>query len=140
MFLSLIVHCLAGYITLSLSEGDADPSLNLVFAPSSINGFSLSALAFHDTITTSGHLDGAGVSQHLSLVTICTLAIYSAYLLSIIMLSGDVHPNPGPLCGKLNFGHWNLNSLLARDKSKLPLIEALQATEKFDILASPSLF
>ena len=54
--------------------------------------------------------------------------------LRLLLLSGDVHPNPGPdLSGKLRFGHWNLNSLLTRNKSKISLIEALQASENFDL-------
>ena len=46
----------------------------------------------------------------------------------LLFLAGDIHPNPGPLHGKLKFGHWNLNSILTRNKSKISLIEALQAT------------
>ena len=53
----------------------------------------------------------------------------------LLYLAGDIHPNPGPLHGKLKFGHWNLNSILTRNKSKISLIEALQATESFDIFA-----
>ncbi|MCH2389802.1 MAG: hypothetical protein MK234_03870 [Nitrospinales bacterium] len=53
----------------------------------------------------------------------------------LLFLAGDIHPNPGPLHGKLKFAHWNLNSILTRNKSKISLIEALQATESFDIFA-----
>lgn len=35
--------------------------------------------------------------------------------------------------GKLTFGIWNINSLLARESSKIAVIEGLQDTEKYDI-------
>ena len=69
----------------------------------------------------------------ISLAACISLSFCHRYLL---LLAGDVHPNPGPvLDGKLKFGHWNLNSLLTRNKSKITLIEALQATEFFDLFA-----
>ena len=58
---------------------------------------------------------------------------YPLSLMFLLLLAGDIHPNPGPLRGKLRLGHWNLNSLLTRSKSKIALIEALQASENFDI-------
>ena len=51
--------------------------------------------------------------------------------------SGDIEINPGDrntqLNGKINFGFWNLNSLLAREGCKLDQIEALQSCNSFDI-------
>ena len=53
------------------------------------------------------------------------------------MLSGDVELNPGP---KNNFSeclpvcHWNLNSILSHDYSKLFLLKAYISVHKFDIV------
>ena len=68
------------------------------------------------------------------------LAFYFFCTRFLLLIAGDVHPNPGPQNGKLRFGHWNLNSLLAREKAKIPLIEALQAVENFDILGISETF
>ena len=52
-----------------------------------------------------------------------------------LILSGDIEINPGPnislLNGKINFGFWNLNSILAREGSKMNQIEALQSCNNF---------
>ena len=37
--------------------------------------------------------------------------------------------------GKLSFANWNVNSLLARQRAKLPIIEALQASNDFHIFS-----
>ena len=54
----------------------------------------------------------------------------------LLLLSGDAHQNPGPQINKcLEFFHWNLKSLCARDRIKIPLIETYDALHKFDIIA-----
>ena len=68
------------------------------------------------------------------------MTCYVIYQRLLLLLAGDINPNPGPQYGKLKFGHWNLNSLIAREKSKLPLIEALQSVENFDILGLSETF
>ena len=68
------------------------------------------------------------------------LVCYPMSLRFLLLLAGDIHPNPGPLRGKLRLGHWNLNSLLTRNKSKISLIEALQATENFDLFGISETF
>ena len=46
------------------------------------------------------------------------------------------YPNPGPEINKcLKSFHWNLNSICARDRIKIPLIETYDALHKFDIIA-----
>ncbi len=70
-----------------------------------------------------------------------TLTITIAYIVCLrflLLLAGDVAENPGPPSpgnqnSQLKFGHWNLNSLLANNKSKITLIEALQASANFDL-------
>ena len=52
----------------------------------------------------------------------------------LLMLAGDIESNPGPKSGgKLSFAVWNLNSLLARDGSKISLIEGLQDSMGFHL-------
>ena len=73
----------------------------------------------------------------------CFLLVFTAYACFLkfkLILSGDIHVNPGPtnphtMCGRFKFGHWNVNSLLARNKAKIPLIEALQSIHNFDLFA-----
>ena len=52
----------------------------------------------------------------------CTNYALSDFLLR---LSGDIHPNPGPVKNVKNpsFCHWNLNGINASDGIKIPLIE-----------------
>ena len=76
-------------------------------------------------------------SFKLSLLAFVCYSLCHSFLL---VLAGDIHPNPGPLRGKLKFGHWNLNSLLTRNKSKITLIEALQAVENFDLFGISETF
>ena len=62
--------------------------------------------------------------------------VYNLYYLCIKhTLSGDVHPNPGPFIDSLKFCHWNLNSICARDKIKIPLIEAYNSVFHYDLTA-----
>ena len=55
----------------------------------------------------------------------------------LLILAGDVEVNPGDtdvqLNGRLNFGFWNLNSLLARERCKIGQIEAIQSCSSFDL-------
>ena len=55
-----------------------------------------------------------------------------------LILCGDIELNPGPdknghLGGKINFGFWNLNSIIAREGCKLNHIEALQSCNQYDL-------
>ena len=55
----------------------------------------------------------------------------------LIILSGDVEVNPGPqknFSECLSICHWNLNSILTHDYSKLFLLKAHLAVHKFDII------
>ena len=54
----------------------------------------------------------------------------------LLILSGDIHTNPGPNTRKdLKFFHWNLNSLCARDGVKKQLIEVYDTIHKYDVIA-----
>ena len=55
----------------------------------------------------------------------------------LIILSADVEVNPGPknsVSECLSICHWNLNSILAHDYSKLFLLKAYISVHKFDII------
>ena len=41
--------------------------------------------------------------------------------------------NSGPKCSKLSFATWNIDSLLARDGAKKPLLESIQNLHQFDL-------
>ena len=54
----------------------------------------------------------------------------------LLVMSGTIEVNPGPLLSKktnLSFAVWNLDSIPARDFARIPLIETFQATYNFDI-------
>ena len=51
------------------------------------------------------------------------------------MLVGDIHPNPGQFDIRLKFCHWNLNGVCARDKIKIPLLEAYNSIFHYDLIA-----
>ena len=52
----------------------------------------------------------------------------------LFLISGDVETNPGPQQQNcLKFFHWNLNSICARGRIKIPLIEAYNSVHKFDV-------
>ena len=56
--------------------------------------------------------------------------------ISLLIISGTVEINPGPLetnIKNLSFAFWNLDSIPAKEYSRIPLIETLQATYNFNI-------
>ena len=56
-----------------------------------------------------------------------------ASLNKTLLLRAGVEINPGPLPPRLSFATFNIDSLLARDGCKLPLIEGIDSVYKFDI-------
>ena len=58
-----------------------------------------------------------------------------------LVLSGDVHPNPGPMVtdefssGFLSFCNWNLNSLATNDFARITLLDAENTIHKYDIIS-----
>ena len=61
------------------------------------------------------------------------------WLFKLLLISGNVHKNPGPGhgCrdeGLLKFMHWNVNSLPAHDFIRIPLIQSLNAYNDYDII------
>ena len=65
------------------------------------------------------------------------------YTISILLLSGDIETNPGPVSSNLellSICHWNLNSIAAENFVKLPLLEAYVTANKFDIICLSETF
>ena len=64
------------------------------------------------------------------------IIFYIFVLQTLLLISGTVEINPGPIQAKksnLSFAVWNLDSLPARDYARIPLIESFQASYDFDI-------
>ena len=54
----------------------------------------------------------------------------------LLLLLGDIELNPGPRAQNfIRFFHWNLNSICARNRIKIPFIEAYNSLHKYDIIA-----
>ena len=61
--------------------------------------------------------------------------ICSDIIRSNLVRSGNVHENPGPNDYNFKFFHWNLDSLTARNNTKISLIEAYNSTFNYDLIA-----
>ena len=64
------------------------------------------------------------------------LIFFLVVLRALLVLSGTVETNPGPAQStkkNLSFAMWNLDSIPAREYTRIPLIETFQATYNFDI-------
>ena len=67
---------------------------------------------------------------------LCTLSVYLFLHELILLLSGDIELNPGPhIENCVRFFHWNLNSICARNSTKVSLIEAYNSVYKYDVIA-----
>ena len=55
-------------------------------------------------------------------------------------MCAEVHPHTGPRIKSFSFRHWNLDSIMAENKVKIPLIEAILSVQKFDIIALSETF
>ena len=66
----------------------------------------------------------------------CTSEYLFLIVFLLIIISGDIHPNPGPSNDNsktLSICHWNLNSLWVDSFAKLNHIAAFLTVKKFDI-------
>ena len=65
----------------------------------------------------------------------------ATWLTILLLLSGDIHPNPGPMSnddfstGFLSFCNWNLNSLATNDFNRITLLNAENVIRKYDIIS-----
>ena len=66
--------------------------------------------------------------------------VYLWYASSILLLSGDIETNPGPLSNNLEICHWNLNIIAAQNFIKIPLLEAYITVNNFHIICLSETF
>ena len=67
------------------------------------------------------------------------ICLFFWWLSKLLIISGNVHLNPGPVSGPrdeglLKFMHWNVNSISAHDFIRIPLIQSLNAYNDYDII------
>ena len=70
----------------------------------------------------------------LLLYLICYL-ISTDMVRMMLILSGNVHENPGPTDCNLKFFHLNLDSVTAHENTKISLIEAYNSVYSYDLIA-----
>ena len=57
-------------------------------------------------------------------------------LKALLFLAGDIESNPGPqTVDCLEFFHWNLDSICARESIEIPLMEVYNSVHHFDVMA-----
>ena len=70
--------------------------------------------------------------------------LFSTYFLHVLFLQhGDIETNPGPTNEKiknLSFCHWNVNSLIAHNVTKISHLEAYNAISKHDFICISETF
>ena len=69
--------------------------------------------------------------------------MYSYFLHVFILQHGDIETNPGPTKEKiknLSFGHWNVNSLIAHNLTKISHVEACNAIYMHDFIGIWDIF
>ena len=69
------------------------------------------------------------------LPSVSDLILAEKYISLKLILAGGIHPHPGPVNNSLKFCHWNLNSILTRNKIKISLIEAYNSVFHHDLFA-----
>jgi len=130
------------------------PIINIIYMISvqqyrcSIGSWNLRQSYDHDVVFLLNH-KYISKMQYMYLFCTCVTLIeqcqskfkLSAVLLLLLVISGNIHPHPGPIFDNLSICHINCRSLLAFDKEtksntmKLEEIESvLCTTGKFDII------
>ena len=62
------------------------------------------------------------------------------FIQNLLSCCGELEENPGPKCSSLNFCHWNLNGLTARDSTKISLLQAYITQHNYDIICLTKTF
>ena len=92
---------------------------------------------FYDLALMHSRRNRHSRNELLFIVFVDTLFLIFAFVnvhQMLLLIAGDVHPNPGPQNeSRFSLGFWNVDSLLARDGCKMGQIEALQANYNFDV-------
>ena len=62
------------------------------------------------------------------------LCIHQWWSFLLLLMDGDVHPHPGAR-NLLKMMHWNLNSIIAHDGIRVPLIQSYNLIQNYDLIA-----
>ena len=63
------------------------------------------------------------------------LYVHQWWTFILILMDGDIHPHPGPPRNLLKFMHWNLNSIVAHDGIRVPIIQSYNLIQNYDLIA-----
>ena len=63
------------------------------------------------------------------------LCIHQWWIFALILKDGDVEQNPGDPKNILKFMHWNLNSIVAHDGIRVPLIQSYNIIQNYDLIS-----
>ena len=63
------------------------------------------------------------------------LCIHHWWIFLLLLRDGDVEPHPGPSRNLLKFMHWNLNSIVAHDGIRVPLIQSYNIIQNYNLIA-----
>ena len=73
------------------------------------------------------------ILAHFDFLEILLFAYH--YKMLDMLTHGDIHQNPGPISSLFKFARWNLNSIVAHDFSRIPLLEAFAIQENLKLFA-----
>ncbi len=65
--------------------------------------------------------------------TLFVVTIFSIANMLLVIAGLEVNPGPNKKIKKYSFAVWNLDSIMARNKSKIPLIESLNAVYQYSL-------
>ena len=65
--------------------------------------------------------------------TLFVVTIFSIANMLLVIAGLKVNPGPNAKLNKYSFSVWNLDSIMARNKSKIPLIESLNAVYQYSL-------
>ena len=76
------------------------------------------------------------ITQCFQLLSYLTYYLISTYIVqTMLIFSGNVHENSGLTDCNLKLFYWNLDSITARDNTKISLIEAYNSVFNYDLMA-----
>ena len=81
------------------------------------------------------------ISLYVTNFALLTLELW--YLQDMILLSWDVHLNPGPSQDtgqSISFSHWNLNSVCSNKFEKISLLTSFNTVHKYDVICLSETF
>ena len=85
----------------------------------------------------SFHITPINTGTSMLVITVSLILDYLCFKCNLLLLCGDVEPNPGPkqnTAKKFTICHWNLNSIAAHNFAKLVLLKGYNSVHKCDII------